>query len=66
MKKVFIVQGMSCQHCVHAIKKQLENAGFKDFSVQIGSVEIEMSDDKIETEKIKSLIKEAGYTVVNE
>jgi len=66
MKIIFKVEGMSCQHCINAIKKEFEKAGIKNFNVQIGLVEVEMSENQNKTEYIKTLIEDAGYKVVNE
>jgi len=66
MKTIIKVEGMSCQHCVKTIIKQLERAGVQNFNVQIGRVEIEISDNQNDVNKIKNLIEEAGYRVTNE
>jgi copper chaperone len=60
------VEGMSCQHCVNAIKKQLEKSGLKNFNVKIGLVEINLSDTNFQLSDIKNMIEEAGYKVINE
>ncbi len=37
----FKVKGMSCQHCVMAVQKELNKLNAKDFKVEIGLVEID-------------------------
>ncbi len=66
MKTIIKVEGMSCQHCVKTIIKQLERAGVQNFNVQIGRVEIEISDNQNDVDKIKKLIEESGYRVMDE
>lgn len=66
MTKRFKVEGMSCQHCVKTIIKLFEKTGLKNFNVQIGLVEFEISENQDKSELIKSLIKDAGYKVIEE
>jgi len=64
MEKTFIIEGMSCRHCVMAVEKNLSKLNLKKAEVEIGSVTVEF-DEKILDEKviIKS-IENAGYRVI--
>ena len=61
----FRIEGMSCNHCVMAVRKELirlDNVKVKD--VQIGSAKVEFDENKTTTAKIVSAIEEAGYKVL--
>jgi len=62
----FKIEGMTCGHCVMAVKKELtrlENVKVND--VQIGIAKVEFDENKTSIAVIKDAIKEAGYEVVN-
>ncbi len=66
MKKKLIVKGMSCMHCVSAVKEGL--SGFE----QVEDVEVSLEDERVDItlteelsdEKIKDSIEDQGYEVV--
>ncbi|MFN3872018.1 MAG: heavy-metal-associated domain-containing protein [Ignavibacterium sp.] len=58
------VEGMSCQHCVMAIQKELSKLNAKDFKVEIGLVEIDPEKNNLSEEQIKQAIEKAGYIVI--
>ena len=64
MIEKFNVEGMSCQHCVIAIKKELNRLEAKDYKVEIGLVEIDLEKNYLTKEKIKRAIENAGYKLV--
>jgi copper chaperone len=66
MTSLFKVDGMSCHHCIKAIIKEFEKAGLKNFKVELGLVEIDLDENQITIEKLKSIVEEAGYNVANE
>jgi copper chaperone len=57
------IEGMSCNHCVMAVQKELSNIPVESFEVQIGSAKIEYNEEKINLEKIENAINEAGFKV---
>jgi copper chaperone CopZ len=62
MKKVIIIQGMSCEHCVKRVRKELEKLeNLNVLSVEIGKAVVE--GDVLKDEAIKEAIDEAGYDV---
>ena len=65
MKKEFKIEGMSCNHCVIAVKKNLSQINLNKFEVAIGSVNVEFDENKITAEEIIKAIEDAGYKVVN-
>jgi copper ion binding protein len=62
----FKIEGMSCGHCVMAVRKELgrlENVKIDD--VQIGKVKVEFDESKTEESRIIHAIEDAGYKVVS-
>ncbi len=57
------IKGMSCMHCVKAVKDELSKLNINVKSVGIGSADIEYDDSNIKREEILKAIKEAGYIV---
>lgn len=64
MIEQFKVEGMSCQHCVMAVKKELNRLEAKDYKVEIGLVEIDLEKNHLTKEQIKRAIENAGYKLV--
>jgi len=65
MKKDYKIEGMSCNHCVMAVQKNLSKLNIKKYEVKIGSANVEF--DEIETKEIMIVkaIEDAGYKVMN-
>lgn len=62
----FKVEGMSCGHCVMAVKKELLKLDkIKIDDVQIGKVKVSYNENEIGEDIIKNAIEEAGYTILN-
>ncbi|MDI9558687.1 MAG: heavy-metal-associated domain-containing protein [Syntrophorhabdus sp.] len=60
------IEGMSCQHCVMAVKKALGGVpGILESNVQIGSAVVKYDESKIRKEDIETKIEDAGYKVTN-
>ncbi len=64
MEKEFIIEGMSCSHCVIAVEKELNKLEIKKKKVGIGSAKIEFNPDKVSEDDIKNSITESGYIVI--
>jgi copper chaperone len=59
--KTLLIEGMSCQHCVMAVKKQLTKLDLKLIDVQIGTAKIDYDDEKISQAQLEEAVKEAGF-----
>lgn len=59
--ELFKIDGMSCQHCVMSLKKELSRLQLIIKDVQIGSAEIEYDDVKVDVMLIKAAIESAGF-----
>ena len=64
MKKTIKIDGMSCNHCVMSVEKKLSKLNLNKVKVDIGSVEVEFDESKVNEKKIIEAIEEAGYQVV--
>lgn len=66
MKNITLkVEGMSCQHCVHAIESALRQIGADGkVDLNLNSVEVNFNEDTTTIEQIKDAIEEQGYDVV--
>ena len=63
--KTLLIDGMSCQHCVMELKKQLTKLDLKIIDVQIGSAEIDYDDARISQAQLEEAVKEAGFVLKN-
>lgn len=61
MKTSIKINGMSCQHCVMAVKKELEKLQLEFLEVKIGEAVVEFDQKIISVEHIIDAIAEAGY-----
>ncbi|MDO4311823.1 MAG: FeoB-associated Cys-rich membrane protein [Eubacteriales bacterium] len=63
-KKIFVVEGMSCQHCVNRVMEAVNSMEGASAVVKLkkGLVEVSM-DHPIDDERIKNAIEKAGYQV---
>ena len=59
------IEGMTCGHCVMAVKKELQKLNLNVKDVQIGKAIIEYDDAKVSRKQIEEAVDEAGYKVVN-
>ena len=68
MKTVEIkIEGMSCGHCVMAVKKALNNLNeIKIEDVQIGKAVIQVDESTDASEKAINALEEAGYNVISQ
>jgi uncharacterized protein len=67
MKKSFKVKGMHCNSCSSLIENTLEDNGVKgSVSYSKEKAEIDFNPDKISEEKIKNIVKNLGYELIEE
>ena len=57
------IDGMSCGHCIMAVRKELSRLPLKIKDVSIGSAEIEYDESKVTSDEIKKAINKAGYSI---
>ena len=61
----FKIAGMSCGHCVMAIKKELSKLNIESMEVEVGSAKVKFDQTKVSVTEIVDAIIRAGYKVVN-
>lgn len=64
MNKTIKINGMSCQHCVMAVKKELQKLELKNLEVKIGEAIVEFDEEIVSIENLIDAIVEAGFEVV--
>ena len=62
----YLVTGMTCQHCVHAVTEEVSGvAGVDDVTVDLDSGRLTVvSSDEVPFSAIAAAVDEAGYAVV--
>ena len=64
VEKEIRIQGMSCHHCVMAVKKELAKIpGLVVKEVSIGSALVQFDETKVTESRIAAAVEEAGYQV---
>ncbi len=59
------IDGMSCQHCVDAVKKAVEALdGVSSSDVEVGSATVSFDESKTSSDAISGAIQSAGYNVL--
>ena len=57
------VEGMTCEHCVRAVRGRLEKTdGVQVGDVQVGSVTLDFDPAKTNVDDIEEAIADEGYT----
>jgi len=65
MKKIMLVEGMSCNHCVMAVTNALKEVeGVSNVDVSLDTKKVEVSGDNLVEEILRDTVEEAGYDVV--
>jgi copper chaperone len=64
MEKIeFTIEGMTCEHCVRAVRGRLEGtAGVKVEEVRVGTAKIEYDPTKTNIDDLEEAIADEGYT----
>lgn len=58
------IEGMSCQHCVRAVREALEETPGVDVEhVEIGSARLRYDPESTDRGRIVEAVEEAGYAV---
>ena len=66
MKKVLSINGMSCNHCVMAVKKALLSIeGIEEVEVNLAEGKATINADEVSDKVMKEAIEDAGYEVTD-
>lgn len=63
-EKLIQINGMNCNHCVIAVKKELSKLSLESVEVAIGSAKVVFDEAKTNEQQIANAIVEAGFEVV--
>ena len=59
------ISGMSCQHCVQAVRRALETIEGVDIeTVEIGRAEVQFDPGTTDVSRITDAVEDAGYSAV--
>jgi copper chaperone len=66
IEKLVHINGMTCHHCVMAVKKELTRVdGVLVKDVQVGEALIAYDEGAVTADQIRAAVEEAGYTLVS-
>ena len=61
-RKTIKIDGMSCGHCVTAVRSELEKLdGVKVEAVQVGSATVSYDPSRVSTNQLADAVADAGY-----
>ena len=64
--RTYTVNGMTCEHCVHAITGEVSKiAGVSDVTVDLTGKTVAVTADTIDEAAVRAAIDEAGYVVAD-
>lgn len=65
MKKILLVEGMSCGHCEMAVKKAITSIdGISEVIIDLKSGKVTVIGENINDDNLKEAVDDAGYSVV--
>ncbi len=65
IEREFMIDGMSCQHCVMAVRKELAKVqGVEVRDVRIGSASVAFDETRVDAARVEAAIADAGYRVL--
>ncbi|MDP2035917.1 MAG: cation transporter [Ignavibacteria bacterium] len=64
IEKSIQINGMNCNHCVMAVKKELSKLTLESADVTIGNAKVVFDETKATETQIEAAIVEAGFEVV--
>ncbi len=60
------IEGMSCQHCVAAVKKELMNIPLLTLDdVQVGKATVQYDETQLDASTLREAIHNAGFMLVS-
>ncbi len=65
-KEKLLIDGMTCNHCVMAVKRELTDAQVKVEDAGIGFASIEYDNALVSRDIIKNAVEEAGFVYKGE
>ncbi|MFA3782798.1 AraC family transcriptional regulator [Melioribacteraceae bacterium 4301-Me] len=65
-KNVLYIRNMVCNRCIKVIKEEFEKLNINIVSISLGEVETEQSIDNLPIEKIKKVLRENGFELIED
>lgn len=63
IEKKYKIEGMTCNHCVMAVKKELSKLNLATMEVEIGLAKVNFDETKVSSSEIENAISNSGYKV---
>ncbi|MFA5806180.1 MAG: heavy-metal-associated domain-containing protein [Melioribacteraceae bacterium] len=63
IEKKYKIEGMTCNHCVIAVKKELSKLNLTTIEVEIGLAKVNFDETKVSPSEIENAISNSGYKV---
>lgn len=60
---IYKIEGMSCNHCVMAVKRELSKLNLAKIEVEIGTAKVTFNETKVSPSEIEIAISNSGYKV---
>lgn len=60
---IYKIEGMSCNHCVMAVKRELSKLNLAKIEVEIGTAKVNFNETKVSPSEIEIAISNSGYKV---
>jgi len=62
---LFVVPGMTCDHCVNAVRGELRSvAGVAGVEIDLATKAVRVSGERLDDAALRAAIEEAGYEAV--
>lgn len=66
IKNRLFIKNMVCPRCIKVVREELEKLGVKLKSIVLGEVETELPKDQLPLEKIKQVLLENGFELIDD
>lgn len=66
MKKMLIIEGMSCSHCKNAVEKavkSLPGINFAEVDLAAKKLTVDFDDTKTDIDQVRAVVEDAGFEV---
>lgn len=60
-KRELFIDGMSCNHCVMAVKKELSNLPLMVEEVEVGNAKVKFGEGEVSNDELEKAVTEAGF-----
>ncbi len=64
--KTILIKNMVCNRCIKVVKEEFQKLGLEVKSIVLGEVEIDSPDEQIDMTKIKSVLEENGFELLDD